>query len=83
MPDRQIAREARDLFRLENIRDVAHRFVAADFAAVARGDSRALLAAMLQRVKPKISKVGCFRMSVDSEHATLLVQFIVEGVGGC
>ena len=46
------------------------------FAAVAGGDARAFLAAMLQRIEPEIGQVGRFRMAVDGEHAALLVQFI-------
>ena len=66
-------------FRRENIGHVAHGFVAADFAAVAGGDAGALLAAMLQSVQAEIGQVGGFRMAVDSEHTTLLVQFVVKG----
>jgi hypothetical protein len=57
---------------------VTHGLEAADFAAVAGCDAGALLPAVLQRVESEISQVGGFRMSVDSEHSTLLVKF-VEG----
>ncbi len=82
VPDGMVARQARDLFGRENIRHMAHGFEAADLAVVAGGNPGALLAAMLQCVQAEIGQVGCFRMSVDGEHATLLVEFVVEGEGG-
>src|SRR5580704_6973274 len=75
--DSEIARETGDAFGSEDIRDVTHGFEAADLAAVAGGDARALLAAVLQRIQAEIRQVRRFGMAVNSKHATLLVEFVI------
>src|SRR5579864_4394944 len=60
--DREIARQTCDLFRSEDVRNVAHGLEATDFAIVAGGDTRTLLAAVLQSVQTQISQVRRFGM---------------------
>ena len=66
--------------RREDIGHMAHRLVAVDLAAVAGGDTGALLAAMLQRVQPEVGEVRRFRMAVDGEDAAFFVELIEHAV---
>ena len=60
----------------EDVRHMAHRLVRVDLAAVARGDARAFLAAMLQRVEAQIGQVRGFRMPVNGEDTALFVELV-------
>ena len=44
---------AEDVFG-EDVGDMAHRFMGVDLLAIGRGDSRAFLSAMLQRIQTQI-----------------------------
>ena len=55
--DGEIARQARERLRVERLVDVPHRLAVTDLDAVGRGDARALLSAMLQRVQAEVGEV--------------------------
>ena len=45
----------------------------ADLLAIRRGDARAFLTAMLQRVQPQVGHVGRFGMTEDAKDSTFLL----------
>ena len=59
---------------------MTHFADAMDLFPVARGDSGALLAAMLESVQTQIDKVCCLRMPVQGENSTFFVKFVKEAV---
>ncbi len=76
MADRQLARQLRQDGGCEDVGDMAHGFDAADFPAIAGGDARALLAAMLQGEQAEVAELRRFRIPVDRKNATFVVEFI-------
>ena len=82
--DGDVARQrANDLLAVEIARDMPHRAVGMEGAAVEGGDPRRLLAAVLQRVQAERDQRGGTVIAVDADNAALLVQFVViEWVGG-
>ena len=54
MPDRDLAVETAELLLVEHLRDEAHVPEGRDAAAIGDGDSRRLLAAVLQRKEPEV-----------------------------
>ena len=78
--DGEMARELRENARLENFFDFAHGFVEVEVDAVTGGDAGGLLPAMLKSVQAEIGEVGGFRMAKDTEHATVVVEMVVEDV---
>ena len=56
---------------------MTERFVDAQVRAIARGDARRFLAAMLQRVQAEIGQLGRFGMAENAEYAAVIVEVIV------
>jgi hypothetical protein len=71
-----IAGKAAKHFGSKQVRDVAHAAMQIGFATVARCDAGAFLTAMLQGVEAQVGEVCGFRMPVDREHATFLVELV-------
>ena len=59
---------------VENVGDQSHPAMRDQRLTVGRDDSRRLLSAMLLRVEAEVREVGGLRMSIDAEHAALLVE---------
>ena len=76
MADGKFPRQAVHHAWRKNIGHMSHVFVAISPAPIARADSCALLAPMLQCVKAQISEIGCLRMSVDRHHSAFVVKLI-------
>jgi hypothetical protein len=55
---------------------MTHGLDTADFPAVAGGDARALLPAVLQGEQAEMAQLGRFRISVDRKNTALVVEFI-------
>ena len=63
--------------------DQAHVFVDDDPVAIADGDARRLLAAVLQRVEPEVGQFGdLFAWRPDSEDATGVLRAMLSGLTG-
>ena len=74
---------ADDLFAVKVARDMAHRPMRVEIMVVKAGDTRSLLAAMLERVEAKRHHSrGAFSV-IDTENSALLAKFVViKRVGG-
>ena len=59
MADAEVAGKYDEIFLIERLGDETHGSPALDLAAVARGDARALLPAMLQGVEREVCGAGC------------------------
>jgi hypothetical protein len=68
--------EATNDFLIKDVGDMAHAAMDEQRLAVRGGNAGGFLPAMLQRVQRKVGKVGSFRMTVDADHAALLVKAI-------
>ena len=79
MADGQVAGQLGQHAGGKDLGHVAHGFDAVDVAAVAGGDARALLAAVLQGEQAEMAQLGRFRVAVDGEDAALVVEFIEMG----
>jgi hypothetical protein len=76
VPNGDVSGQAAQNFRREQIGHVAHAPVEMEMTAVAGGDARTFLTAMLQRVQTQVGKIGGFRMAVDGEDAAFFVEFV-------
>src|SRR5262245_9440916 len=76
MPNRQRPGQLRQRCGIERIGDVAHRPRQANVRPVGRGDSGALLAAVLQRVESEIRHVRGFGVAKDPEDAAFVVELV-------
>ena len=56
VPDGELPGQRRQRVRVERLVDVPHRLAVADLDAVGRGDARALLSAVLQRVQAEVGR---------------------------
>ncbi len=84
MADRGLAGEAPDdVVAVKIACDMALRAVAVKLASVIAGDASGLLAAVLQRVKPKCNNRRRRVGAPDTENAAFLAQLVVvKRIGG-
>ena len=80
VPDGELARQRRQRLGVERLVDVPHRLAVTDLDSVGRGDPRALLSAMLQRVQPEVGEVRGLRVAEDPEDAALFAKLVEHGV---
>jgi hypothetical protein len=76
MSNGQIARQLVQNGRREDVSNVTHAADMMNLTTVARGDTRALLPAMLQRMQSQVGQVCRLGMPEDGKDAALLVQLI-------
>jgi hypothetical protein len=70
------ARQRRQRVLGEDLGDVAHRAEGPHLHAVRHGDTRAFLAAVLQRVEPEVGHVGRLGVAVDTEDAAFFTELV-------
>src|SRR4051812_25887575 len=71
----------RQRFAIEDVGDVAHLARDSYLLAVGRGNARALLSTVLQRVQTEIGHVRGLRVAEDAEHAALVLELVLESAG--
>ncbi len=69
MADRVLPSQPRELLGVEDVDDVTHPPVEAQVLAVARGDTGALLTAMLECMQSEVGEIGGLRMAKNAENA--------------
>jgi hypothetical protein len=72
------ARQQLELLGTENVRDQAHAFDRMKLIPIRSDNPGALLPAMLQGVQAKIGELRRLCVAVHSDHATFVVEMIVE-----
>src|SRR5215472_567592 len=74
----EVAGQFRKHQRREDFFDFAHGAVDVKIKAVTRYDARGFLSAMLQGVETEVGELGGFRMTEDTEDATVVVEVVVD-----
>src|SRR5579863_8686650 len=82
MPDCRMPHQLFEHVLVENIRDVPHPLVIRDSIAVRYSDAGAFLPAVLKLIQTQVGELGSFRMTVDGEAATIVVELVIGETQG-
>jgi hypothetical protein len=73
-----MASESIEPIFIERVPHMAHRALENQLGAVGRNDAARFLAAVLKRIHSQVGQTRRIRMAIDTEHATLFAQFVVQ-----
>jgi hypothetical protein len=79
--NRQVAGQSVKYITLENLGDQPHALVLAELMSVRGDDARALLAAMLERVKAVVGQFRGIRVAINAEYSAIMFGIGLHRVG--